>query len=292
MRYRHVLWPVLALTLGLAAPVAALDLPPSVDGGASVEVRFDPVPAGAGLRVLPITGLAGAEQVSGPPLHSQSLPEGAERATITAPEAAGSYIVVIETAGRERERAFLEVVATPVARFGVPREARAAEPFEVTLAGQGRAGDRVVIEDTATGTVISERGLTAEEAASGRITVIAPGRSGRYRLRYVQSGSGASVGSGIFTVDATKAIVTGPGVVAAGEVFELGRVGPGGAGHAVRIETEASETVRELSLAGSEGAQDRFTMQAPDRAGRYLIRYVSLTDGALLSETPLIVTAN
>lgn len=285
----------LALALGLASPaaVAGIALPPSVDRGVDVTLSISPPPGRDGrLVILPIEGVAGAERVSGPAVHSQPIAAGTAEAVIPAPGRAGSYIVVLEQAGRERQRAFLEVVARPLARFSMPATARAAEPVRVSIGRADAAGDLVRLADATTGTVLTERPITAEEAAAGALAVTAPSASGRYRLSYVDAGTGSTIASGVFSVDATKALIAASAVVTAGAPFDLRRIGPGGAGHSVRIESETGDVLREVNLAGSDGPDARFAMQAPARAGRYLIRYVALADGTVLSETPLIVTAN
>ncbi|MEO0625159.1 MAG: hypothetical protein AAFU49_23865 [Pseudomonadota bacterium] len=294
MRHRLVLSTSFAAALVFTpmAAAAGIDLPSAVDRGARVSLTLSPAPqAEAVLSILPIKDVAGAETVSGPPLHSQTLAPGTATAELSAPSEAGSYLVLLKEGGEDRDRAFLEVVATPRAGFALPVEARAAEAFDVSIGADGE-GDRLVLVNADSGEVIEERRVTADEADEGRASVIAPGRTGRYRLSHLDGETGRQVASGTFRVDATKALIAASAVVPAGAPFELRRIGPGGADHVVRIETEDGEAVREQSLAGSEAPFARFSMAAPGLPGRYLIRYVSLVDGALLSEAPLIVTAN
>jgi hypothetical protein len=279
---------VLAAVLLAGQAAAEMRLPDTVDPGERVRVTIEP-PAreAARLTLTPLVQGESGPVAGGPAVLVTMLEAGAGVAEFLAPGRAGSYRLSLERDGRVRETARLEVAALPVG-LSVPVRVFPATPFEVRWTRAGGTGDllRVVSEGGAT---LSERRLGAEEAAAGVAEVEAPEASGRYRLAYVDRETRTVLAAMPFRVEAERAWLRAPFRVAPGGRVEVERHGPGGAGHALRIETEAGEAVRERTLADSTGPRGTVVLEAPAREGRYALVYLNLATGQELSRLPLLV---
>lgn len=280
----------LLLALVATPALAGITLPQTVDPGAGMTVALDP-PAGPGarLRYQPLGGMGDAPEPAGPALDGGPLPEGAREAEVTAPEAPGSYRVILEEGGTERDRATLEVVATATAGLGVPAEVDAGRPMRVTLPATARLSDRLEIRD-AGGAVVAETLLSAEAAEAGTLRLDAPGSSGTYRLLLLDGHTGKTGAEARFTVDATEAFLAYPTSVAPGGTVEIVHHGPGGSARAIELRREGRDTpVGTVSLAASSGVDGRVQIAAPSEPGRYRLRYLDRSSGEVLSDTVLIV---
>lgn len=274
---------IAALLASLATGAAAeIILPPSVDPGAPVTVRFDP-PAPGGMIVL----REFAEDGQGRLVLTQPLVPGAEAVPITAPLAAGSYLVERLEGGRVAERAALEVAAAPV-MLEAPALVEAGEPLEVRWRGSAARGDRLEIAGP-DGTVLSTLALAEAEAVGegeGRARLPGPTGSGSYELRLRDGRTGIILARTRFDVDATRAFLRTRSFARAGERLDVGVFGPTGATFAVVLEGPDGRAVEEISLAGVErGGAVR--LEAPGRRGDYRLHYRNLATGETLSTSVL-----
>ncbi|MGF1446857.1 MAG: hypothetical protein ACFBRM_11755 [Pikeienuella sp.] len=283
-----------AVAFGLAhAAGAELLLVGSVDPGVSVQVAIEPPLSEPAILVMePISGPAGAEEVAGPAVSATPLLAGLGVVTVAAPRRPGSYRLRLTGSGR-RDVALLEVVAAP-AGLSVPSVVRAALPFEVSVSAPEGAWLVIRAWPPATGEVLAERQLAGSAAVAGLVEMAAPALSGRYTMALHGPGAGERRGallrSAGFSVDATLAFLRAPGLVTAGEGFEISRVGPGGPGHAVEIVAEAGgAVVATLSLDGHPEPRATHWLTAPAAPGRYRLRYLSRADAEVLEDVLLVV---
>lgn len=275
--------------LAASAAGAEIRLSESADPGARVMVVLDP-PAGTGaqLVVVPVSGLAGAEEI-GAPVATVPVAEGMGIVELTAPLDPGSYRVRLEEGGRVRDRAGLEVVAAPaVFRIRVIERARPGEPVTVSWEFAGQAGDRLVVQ-TEDGRAVSERPIGAEAAAARAAVITAPEATGRYRIRYVDTRGRTLVSIG-FAVDARDGLIGVPATVAAGRPFEVDRYGPGGAAYEIILLGGEGTALARVSLEGAGGFRGAHWLTAPAAPGRYRVVYRNAATGEVVSESPLVVT--
>ncbi|KDA03145.1 vWA domain-containing protein [Hyphomonas oceanitis] len=149
------------------------------------------------------------------------------------------------------------------------------ETFSVAWAGPANQGDYVDIVPRGYKETSGEKSYTYVQAENP-LSIQAPGEAGEYDLRYVlQSSTGRSVKAvAPLTLTAAKATLDIPASVQKGTSFDVSWTGPANQGDYVDLVPEGyTNTSGELTY-GYTSEGPTITLEAPDKAGAYTVRYV------------------
>lgn len=277
-----------ALASLLATPAAAdIALPVTVNPGENVVAAFDrPAAPDARLLLRLIDRAPGSAALAGlAEIVGADVPEGARDVAFAAPETPGSYRVVLEEAGAETDRGRLEVAAEPLVEYSEPGVVTAGTEFEIARTRQTGRAALLRITDPATGTLLGEASVPAGETA----TVAAPEATGRLVFSFHDAQTGAEVERRMITVDRVRAWLRTPFEVAPGAPLPVEWHGPAGERFAVRIEDGQGDVLAEATPGRPGDSTGRLALTAPERPGRYRVRYVNRVSGTEVSAVPILV---
>lgn len=261
------------------AQAGGIDVPSTVDPGASVTVRLSGASAGGRVE------LWGPVTQSGRGASLGSVPADGATVSFAAPTQPGSYeLRHVGPNGAVRARKTLDVAAVPV-RLSVPRQLAAGLESRVVWHGPADAGDMLRLVDPASGAVVAEAPATGTAGAENVTMLRAPETQGDYQLQYWSGARHSALRSLPVSVVRGSAWLRTPVQVGSGASFTVDWHGPVSEGHAFRIVDPATQTVIQ-SRPGAESA----TLTAPTRTGRYRVQYVDADSGHVFSDLPLRVS--
>ena len=280
-------------TIGRAAvnvtPVTAtVAAAAEAQAGSQVEIRWTgPRAPGSWIGIAP-AGSGPADHVGG----AYAWAEGAENPlSIMAPTAPGQY-----------EIRFVE---------GVDGTVLASRPLRVTEArasldapDTAMAGSPITVRYTpaqaGSGSFITAVAPDAEPGAyttyvnvdGGEGSLRLPGTPGRLELRFVLAGPGGAevIARRPIMLSPATATLAAPDSVAAGSAVAIRYTGPRGDGDFVTIVEPGAEPGHYEAWFGADGEEG--SLNAPDKPGRYEIRYVSAApglDNPVIARRPLTV---
>ncbi len=200
---------------------------------------------------------------------------------LKAPGEAGSYQLRYILAAPDGRKALVAIpleVTPSTATLAFPPDAIAGATISVHWRGPGAAGDYVDLVREGHRDTSGELAYAYVEQSEDQETVAlrAPGAPGDYRIRYVLAAAGGHkiLAEVPLTVRAATASLEAPARVQRGVEFEVSWQGPNGEGDYVDIVVAGSrETAGELTYISVE-AESRGRLAAPDKPGRYDIRYI------------------
>lgn len=200
---------------------------------------------------------------------------------LKAPGEAGPYqlrYILAAPDGRKSLVAIPLEVTPSVATLAFPPDAVAGSTISVHWRGPGAAGDYVDLVRQGHRDASGELAYAYVEQSEDQETVAlrAPGAPGAYRIRYVLAAAGGHkvLAEVPLTVRAATASLEAPASVRRGEDFAVSWQGPNGEGDYVDLVPAGSrETSGELSYVYTQAASDG-RLAAPDKPGRYDIRYI------------------
>lgn len=264
-----------------AAENARIELPDTVDRGQAVTVTVG-------------SDAEGWIEIWGPTTTSNAgtllseFPVANGIATLTAPAAAGSYQLRFYDAGVLRARAELEVAASPV-RLNVPGPIGAGYDAEIGWSGPGAPGDMIQIVDPANGVVVAETPAAGRPGAMNTAVLRTPELVGQYRVRYWSAHRSTSLAELAVDVGDGTAWLRAPTEVEAGTSFAAEWHGPGDPAHGYQVVDPATGNVLDAAPAPVSGAGLAASLRAPEKPGKYRVRYVNTATGFVLADLPLDV---
>jgi Ca-activated chloride channel family protein len=167
-----------------------------------------------------------------------------------------------------------------------PQNAEAGGTIAIFWIGPNQPGDWItIVEPSANPSAYG----SYVDADKGTRTLDAPVNPGSYEIRYVQAGINVLVRTPIEITD-VKADVAGPSSVAPGAAFEVSWKGPNNTGDWITIVTASAAAQSYGSYVDVKAGMTTATLQAPDQAGTYELRYV-LGGVRVIATRPIAVTA-
>ncbi|WP_284179739.1 VWA domain-containing protein [Rhabdaerophilum sp. SD176] len=287
---RHVL-ATTRVTVG-DTPIA-LDAPASVPAGTAFSVAWKG-PGRPGDYVDLVR--QGSKDVSGE--LSYAYVESGNPVQLKAPGDAGRYDLryVLEAPDGRKVLVTVPIEVTPsVASLAFPPNAVAGGEVTVHWRGPAAAGDYLDIVPDGQKEAAGELSYAyVEQSPDGETSTLrVPGEAGRYRIRYILEAAGGRkiLADQLLVVAAAQATVSAPASVQRGTAIPVSWTGPNGGQDYIDLVPQGSqETSGELTYFYTANAgQSPATLQAPDRAGRYEIRYIlEAPDGRrILARTPV-----
>lgn len=255
-------------TVGPSGP-ASLDAPQEVAAGATFEIEW----TGPRAQQDYITIVAaGATKWTNEPYFFTT---GASPGTLVAPVTEGAYALwyvsgVDDTILAQRD---IQVLAF-VGDLGGPAEVMAGSRFEVAWNGPNGPGDYVTIVKAGTTKWTNESYFYTARANPGEL--FADLEPGAYELWYVTGADDSTEASKPITVTPYVVTLDADAQVARGATFEVEWTGPDGPSDYVTIvlASSAPGTFGDYQYTLNRVGQP-ITLQAPDTAGNYEIRYQS-----------------
>ena len=183
-------------------------------------------------------------------------------------------------------------IVLPEATVATASKPTIGATLDVDWTGPGAEGDYIDIVPLDAKQIGNELAYAYVEAGSP-LPIRAPGKVGKYSLRYVWEGPDKRHVLATATIDVadSETALVAPATVPIGKAFEVTWKGPGQKGDYIDIVPKAySEFSGELSYAYVETGNP-VSIRAPGKAGDYKLRYVlEAPDGRkLLTEVPLTV---
>lgn len=206
--------------------------------------------------------------------------------TLAAPIVPGSYDVrYVSSLGKILTSVALEVfevLATLEAATKIP----AGEEFEISWTGPNGSQDYLSIaEPGAENEAYLEWALTAE---GNPLRLRAPRHTGEFELRYVRAADGEVLARQRFAVITETVSLHAPPEVESGSRFVVEWTGTSGRGDFIAIAKKSAAAGRHLDWAYTTAGR-RLTLAAPNRPGRYEVRYVSGSEVEILARQSLVV---
>jgi len=206
--------------------------------------------------------------------------------TLTAPIVPGSYKVrYISSLGKTLTSTTLEVFEM-LANLEGPAEISAGEEFEISWTGPNGPQDFLSIAEPG---AANEAYLEWTPTTEGNpLRLRAPRHAGEFELRYVRAEDGEVLARQRFTVKTETVSLQTPQEVEAGSRFTVEWTGPPGGGDFIAIAKKSAPAGRYLDWAYTTAGR-RLTLAAPNRPGRYEVRYVSGSEIEILARQSLEV---
>lgn len=276
------------------APVA-LDAPASIPAGTAFSVTWKgPGRSGDYVDLVP----RGSKDVAGE--LSYAYVESGNPVQMKAPGDAGRYDLryVLEAPDGRKVLVTIPIeVTASVASLAFPPNAVAGGEVTIHWRGPAAAGDYLDIVPDGHKEAAGELSYAyVEQSPDGETSTLrVPGEAGRYRIRYILEAAGGRkvLADQLLVVAAAQATVSAPASVQKGAAIPVTWTGPNGGQDYIDLVPQGSrETVGELAYFYTAGAATASaTLQAPDRAGRYEIRYIlEAPDGRrILARAPIEV---
>jgi Ca-activated chloride channel family protein len=207
-------------------------------------------------------------------------------ATLTAPIVPGIYKVrYISSLGKILTSATLEVFEV-LATLEGPAEIFAGEELEISWTGPNGPQDFLSIADPG---AENEAYLEWTPTAEGNpLRLRAPRNTGEFELRYVRATDGEVLARQRFSVITEAVSLQAPPEVEAGSRFVVEWTGTPGGGDFIAIAKESAAAGKHLDWAYTTAGR-RLTLAAPNRPGRYEVRYVSGSEIEILARQSLEV---
>lgn len=188
------------------------------------------------------------------------------------------YISEAPDGRRVLVRVPLEVTASE-ARLAFSPQATAGASIVVNWKGPGAEGDYIDIVPEGQKEPAGELAYAyVEQSEDGEtVTLRAPGDAGNYRLRYILEAAGGRrvIADEPLFVAAANATLAAPGQVTRGTAIPVNWTGPNGAGDYIDLVPAGSTDVTgELTYFYTAGSNAPASLTAPDKAGRFELRYV------------------
>lgn len=162
---------------------------------------------------------------------------------------------------------------------------------EISIAWTGPDHPRDFITVVPVGTPEGQYAVYAYTNKGSPLSLRAPDAAGDYELRYLLgSGGYRTLGRRPVTVTGTKASLTAPGSIVAGSPIEIGWQGPDNTQDFITI-VPAGAAARAYEAYVYTARGNPATMNAPEIAGDYEIRYLTGQTYATLASVSLAVTA-
>ena len=207
--------------------------------------------------------------------------------TVTAPEQPGNYLVkyFIGKSNFVLASKPLQVGAVS-ASVEVPASVAAGSRFEVRWQGPNNENDYVTI--VAAGAPEKTWLDYAYTKKGNPLQLPAPDKPGNYEVRYVTGGTNTTLAASPITVSAVNASIKVPANVAAGSRFEVQWQGPNNENDYVTIVAAGAPEKTWLDYAYTKKGNP-LPLPAPDKPGKYEVRYVTGGDNLTLASTPITV---
>jgi hypothetical protein len=178
----------------------------------------------------------------------------------------------------------LDVEAT----IAVPATVAAGAGLAISWTGPGHARDFITIVPA--GTAEGTYAVYAYTSKGTPLTMQAPDAPGEYEVRYLMgSGRYRTLGRASLTVGGTDASIDVPDSVAAGSPFEIAWQGPDNARDFITI-VPAGAPARQYDAYVYTARGSPVSMNAPEEAGDYEVRYLTGQTYATLAAAPVQVT--
>lgn len=210
--------------------------------------------------------------------------------TLRMPETPGSYRVRYHAGSSGyavRGQASIEVVDTTATIEG-PLVVDAGAMLEAVWTGPGHRGDFISID--AVGSKARAYGPYAY-AKKQPAVIRVPEEPGSYEVRYHLGQAYRVIGQTALTVSSVTASLTAPEQVQAGSKVSVRWEGPDGRGDYISIDPPDAADNEYLHYSYTK-ARNPVTIQVPEAAGRYEIRYHQGQKRTVLARVPLEVSAN
>lgn len=221
-------------------------------------------------------------------LEVSDLPDGQYDVSATAGAFKGQGTFDI---GKDRPGSVeLEMVAElPMASIDAPDSVPAAEEFAVSWQGPGAKGDKVQLARP--GSVPGSSFIQSLDVGKGAtLTFRAPGKQGRYELRYYSASLKKLLAQRPITVGKPKpsAFLTAVDEIAAGATFEVQWEGPGHKRDWVGLATPKMKAGKHKTYAYTKSGNP-VSLRAPAKPGDYELRYVNGTETKVMGRRKLKV---
>ncbi len=269
---------ILARTKVTATPVSAmLEAPAKGLAGSEITVPFKGPNAPEDWVGLAKAGAAAADYEAGAWIYAND----GSPARLRLPVEPGAYEVRYVSGLDPRILAARPIeVAPATATVTAPERGMAGGTIQVAFTGQG-GGDSFV--------GVVKQGAPAETWISGayerptgsQVALRLPGEPGAYEVRFVLEANGVYkvLASSPITVEPAAASVAAPERVKRGEEVAVTFTGPKGEGDFIALAKPdaAADSYADFRTASPD--RDKVTLQAPDEAGAYEVRYVMAAPG-------------
>jgi Ca-activated chloride channel family protein len=174
-----------------------------------------------------------------------------------------------------------------IARLQAPERVEIKTPLTIDWSGPDLPGDRIMI-----GRAEGEGDGWAAclfTTAGSPLRLAAPVVPGKYRISYVSSGERVLARSDLEVYE-ILAVLVGPETVGPGEEFSVDWEGPDGTHDFVAISAVDAPSEEYLDFSPTTVGPS-VSLRAPDREGRYELRYVRSSDGEVLAREEIAVVA-
>jgi len=172
------------------------------------------------------------------------------------------------------------------ATLEIPAEIFAGEELEISWTGPNGPQDFLSIADPG---AENEAYLEWTPTAEGNpLRLRAPRNTGEFELRYVRATDGEVLARQRFSVITEAVSLQAPPEVEAGSRFVVEWTGTPGGGDFIAIAKESAAAGKHLDWAYTTAGR-RLTLAAPNRPGRYEVRYVSGSEIEILARQSLEV---
>lgn len=266
-----------------AAPAAfaqdyALEAPSEAHIRQGVEVNWSAPEGETGiLEIRPDDGGRRASYA-----YTQNNPQ-----TIEAPEAPGSYTLVLSIGNEDRATSPLTVVMAEASLTG-PDSAAAGEDFEVGWTGPASRSDNITWAERGGELIRGTSYFYVGANTEGSRNLRAPADAGDYDIVYV-TGSTILARHPI-TVGSVSATLDGPASIHAGGMFEVGFEGPANSGDLISFADRDGDRRSDLgSYVYVDGTEGRVTLTTAEILGEFDVIYVS--NGGIIGRAPIEIAA-
>lgn len=266
----------------IAAARATLEGPAEAPAGSTVDIRFTG-PANPGDFVTIV-------KPSDPDDRYAEFRYAADGSPARLPLRAtpGEYEIRYVTGQSNRVLARRKIAATPAKGvvLDAPAEARIGTVIEIAWSGPNDDKDYVtIVKADAAADAYTEYRYTREGSP---IRLRVPAEPGRYEIRYNNERDGKVLGRRSLTVVEAAATLEAPATVKAGEEFAVKWTGPGGPTDYVTIvlpDAEAGSYTTYFYMRDANPGR----LKAPDKPGRYELRYVIEAGPRVIGRRPIAV---
>ncbi len=271
----------LVLFACLAVSAQSLDAPASVQGGATFNVTWSGTDAARDYVSIAEKGAASRSYIS-----YRYLSKG-QTLEMLAPEAAGVY-ELRWVQGKTREILVTRLLTVTAAKItlNAPASVQLGGDVEVSWSGTVNPRDFITIVEPSAKERTYKSYVYTKTNNSGKLR--APEKPGKYEVRYLSGAKYLTLAKVPITVGGVDASITIPGQVVAGAPFEIVWAGPDNARDYITIvEAGANEKTYKTYVYTSKGSP--VTMRAPDKPGRYEVRYLTGRSYLTLASASLVV---
>jgi len=208
--------------------------------------------------------------------------------SITAPDEVGAYEVRYVFGNKKMTLAKSDINVTPVeASLVPPGEVAAGSFFKVNWNGPDNRGDYITLVPA--GASDREYMSYAYTSKGSPSTLKAPDKPGKYEVRYIMGQSRSVLVRANIAVTPVSARVKAPASVAAGANFKVDWTGPDNRGDYITLVPAGASEGEYMSYAyTSKGSPSN--LKAPDKPGKYEVRYILDQSRTALARTNITVT--